>query len=276
MTDALTTARQLCHTACQWPSLAARANLPAVADDSHSNLGWHIQHQALLSHSLGGNATGQRNETSLWRVGFCFADAALLWLRDEQIEDRLPLSTPDKGLDNTSAPAWLDRHLSLVGLDPTSSAELPYTLTAPDNGANFAGVSAATKALGDRYAQAQQVFNSIVTAHRDIAVQPPQIRCWPHHFDLAVLFSLEEGDPETARSIGLGLSPGDETYAEPYFYCSPWPAPQPASLPDPMAPWHWHTQGFTSLVYPYSAPLAQVELSTTVHDAFNSVRKLMA
>ena len=37
----LVAARQACHLACQWPSKAARANLSAKPDDSHSNLGWN-------------------------------------------------------------------------------------------------------------------------------------------------------------------------------------------------------------------------------------------
>ena len=35
-----------------------------------------------------------------------------------------------------------------------------------------------------------------------------------------------ESDAETARSIGVGLSPGDSERPEPYFYVLPWPAPK--------------------------------------------------
>ena len=102
------------------------------------------------------------------------------------------------------------------------------------------------------------------------AVAAPTVRCWPHHFDLATLFALEAGDPETARSVGVGLSPGDGSYAEPYFYCTPWPAPE--NLPEPPGPLHWHTQGFTSLV----CPASRVDVSTDLGDVLSAAVTLAA
>ncbi|MEM1022897.1 MAG: hypothetical protein AAGD10_14835 [Myxococcota bacterium] len=53
------------------------------------------------------------------------------------------------------------------------------------------------------------------------------LRCWPHHFDIGALWTLdEEPDPEKARSVGIGLSPGDELISDPYFYVLPWPKPE--------------------------------------------------
>jgi hypothetical protein len=48
------------------------------------------------------------------------------------------------------------------------------------------------------------------------------------------------------RSVGIGLAAGDESYDEPYFYCSPYPRPD-AALPD-LPAGHWHTEGFFSAV----------------------------
>jgi len=62
------------------------------------------------------------------------------------------------------------------------------------------------------------------------------------------LVSLEEGPPANARSIGVGSSPGDDYYAQPYFYISPWPRFDGEKLPDPPAPGHWHTEGFFGAV----------------------------
>ena len=59
---------------------------------------------------------------------------------------------------------------------------------------------------------------------------------------------LEAGDPETARSVGIGLSPGDATFPEPYFYTNPWPRPALDSLPDAESPRRWHTDGFASVI----------------------------
>jgi hypothetical protein len=54
-----------------------------------------------------------------------------------------------------------------------------------------------------------------------------EVRCWPHHFDLATLITVVASPaPEHARTVGVGLSPGDGAYAEPYFYVTPWPYPK--------------------------------------------------
>lgn len=59
---------------------------------------------------------------------------------------------------------------------------------------------------------------------------------------------LEEGNPETARSVGVGMSPGDETYTQPYFYINPWPHLATGDLPDLPVPGHWHTDGFVGAI----------------------------
>jgi len=76
---------------------------------------------------------------------------------------------------------------------------------------------------------------------------PGPLLCWPHHFDLATLVRLDAGGGESARSVGVGMSPGDEFYAQPYVYLSPWRRFE-GSLPDLPPPGHWHTDGFFGAV----------------------------
>ncbi len=83
--------------------------------------------------------------------------------------------------------------------------------------------SAAPAELERYYAGADRLLRGL----RDLNPGFSPVRCWPHHFDLAMLLPLDPGmDAETARSIGVGLSPGDTERPEPYFYVLPWPAPQ--------------------------------------------------
>lgn len=89
-----------------------------------------------------------------------------------------------------------------------------------------------------------------VVADNTLGAAP--LRCWPHHFDLATLITLDEDEPneDKARSINVGLSPGDDSYDEPYLYVTPWPAP-PTVESEPLAGGgHWHTEGFTAAVLP--------------------------
>ena len=74
-----------------------------------------------------------------------------------------------------------------------------------------------------------------------------EVRLWPHHFDIATLIELDESGGEETRSINVGLSPGDSSYAEPYWYVTPWPTPSKA-LPT-LHVGTWHTEGFTAAVF---------------------------
>lgn len=228
-------ARQLSHATVQWPSRAARANLEPKADDSHSNLCWNEDQYAFVSHFLD---IDQRIQ-----LGFSFKSHSLIWIVDITVVDSLNLT----GVTEHAIKSWCDRHLSEAGLQTTGQVEMPYELDSVDF-AGFAAANAAVelRSLGAWYSRAHSVLTTLGDRFQSIAVSSPDIRCWPHHYDLAALFVLDGGDPENARSIGVGLSPGDENYAEPYFYCTPWPTP--SQLPAAPSPLYWHTEGFTSLV----------------------------
>jgi hypothetical protein len=103
------------------------------------------------------------------------------------------------------------------------------------------------------------------------------LRCWPHHFDIATYVSLEAGDPETARAMGVGMSPGDESYDQPYFYVNPWPHLDSSELPDPPAPGHWHTDGYVGLIATAEEVLSQsddaLDLSRFLENAFDIGRR---
>ncbi|MHB8636551.1 MAG: hypothetical protein ACYC96_08770 [Fimbriimonadaceae bacterium] len=74
------------------------------------------------------------------------------------------------------------------------------------------------------------------------------IRAWPHHFDIATILP----GPGKGSTIGVGLSPGDESYAEPYWYVTPSPLAPVATEKSLPKPWQWHTEGWTGMVLPMS------------------------
>jgi hypothetical protein len=76
------------------------------------------------------------------------------------------------------------------------------------------------------------------------------VRCWPHHFDIAMLVSVR-ADASGTRTIGVGLEPGDEYYAEPYLYVNLFPAPERPELPS-LAVGRWHTSQWLGAVFPGS------------------------
>ena len=50
------------------------------------------------------------------------------------------------------------------------------------------------------------------------------------------------------RAVGIGVSPGDEFYSQPYAYISPWPPLSATNLPSLPQPGRWHTRGFVGVV----------------------------
>ena len=94
-----------------------------------------------------------------------------------------------------------------------------------------------------------------------------EVRCWPHHFDLATLITLS-GSGEEARTVGVGLSPGDDSYREPYYYVTPWPYPRGRLLPE-LPAGRWHTEGWVGAILrgsdlaaaPAGRPAGQVEMA---------------
>lgn len=254
---ALVGARTLAHRAAQWATRAARANLEAAADDSHSSLRWNAEHAWLESQPLATHAGEVR-------IGIRVADLVLVVVRGGGGLANFTLA----GATDAAAGAWIDARLGEVGLKPAGGVKLPYTI--PDHsaaaGAGYA-VAGATDALAELscwYAAAAAALENFRAKLAGLSPGPGAVRCWPHHFDIATLVRLEQGDPETARSVGVGFSPGDDFYAQPYFYVSPWPRLDSVGLPDIPAPGHWHTQGFVGAVATGEAILAQKDRADVV------------
>lgn len=142
---------------------------------------------------------------------------------------------------------WLRQEIAQRGADAERVMMLSYP---PDDfpdhplahAAKFDDQTEARTALVEfyaiTYARLQNIVNSIPMAS--------PVYVWPHHFDMATLISLptSHGEPE---SIGIGFSPGDKTYAEPYWYVSPYPYPEAEKLP-PLTVGFWHTTDWVGAV----------------------------
>lgn len=123
--------------------------------------------------------------------------------------------------------------------DATTAAELPlpdFSLPAHPvaEGAAFHLDPTAATELRRWFHEAWRVIRR-VTDRPDAGA----IRCWPHHFDIAALITVSTGD-DPLRTVGVGMTPGDESYSAPYGYISPWPAPRGRDLPS-LPHGHWHT-----------------------------------
>ena len=255
----LVRARLLAHHAAQWASKTARANLDAVPDDGHASLTWDAAHEVLFCKPLstsGGDV----------RIGLRINGLALVILRDRVILDTFELA----GRRDSVIAVWLDSALRALGLKPASGVRLPYTLpahaVARGSAYNCNGEAEALGELAQWVGAAAEVLEEVRTKFADVHPGAGPVCCWPHHFDIATLVRLEEGSAETARSVGIGFSPGDEYYAQPYVYISPWPRPDIAALPQLPPPGHWHTQGFLGAVATGEAILVHENRAAALRD----------
>ena len=237
----LVEARLQTHYAAQIVSGLGRTLLDKQPDDSHTNLSW--------SRRLGALA-GRRIATERPFSAALEVAALRLLLLDENDEALVGASLD--GMTVSEAYDWLGqgaaaRGASLGdGFTPLHYSMPPHPL---GDGERFSfGETSAFSELARWFHNAELLLEDVREANPGAS----EVRCWPHHFDIAALIDLGED-----RSIGIGLSPGDRYYQEPYFYCSAYPQPDAASLPElGDGPGRLHTHEFTSIVVTGSELLA--------------------
>jgi len=239
-------ARLQLHHAAQVVASAGVTFLEPRPDDGHPNFGWVEGLGALVGHRLPG--AGARIGLRVGQPAWIVVDA------DGSIRDELGLD----GRTLEDGYAWLAEATAAAGAKPPSAGRRRAAYEIPDHatarGARFACVPAeAFVELAGWFANGQLSLDALAARSPGAS----EVRCWPHHFDLGALLTLAPG-PEGApdRSIGVGLSPGDADYAEPYAYVSPWPYPKPGALPTLRGGGRWHTEGHTSAVLTASELLA--------------------
>jgi hypothetical protein len=226
-------ARLQLHWAGQLLTAAADAVHGSTADDSHSNLGWDGSRGALMGRA---------------HAGLRFVDLSIVF---DDRDDELALA----GRTLDEARAWLAPR---VGAQSLSLRDYDMPAHPVSGGATFDTIDAIEyDAVAQWYAVADELFTDIRTGHAAAS----EVRCWPHHFDIATLITIEAADdPHDAKSIGVGMSPGDNSYDQPYWYVNPWPRPaESGELPTLAAGAKWHTDGWFGAVLTQPTPTDDVQ-----------------
>lgn len=241
---ALSDARVQLHWAAQAVAGVGRTLNTARADDSHTNFCWSETHQALLQEPIDGVTCGLRlSDLTILVIG---ARTDELSLRGRTLDDAF---------------AFVESHFGQRLQRP--NVDLPDHAVA--RGARFDADEAHLAELARYFADAASLLGD-------------GARCWPHHFDIATLITLS-GHGENARTIGTGLSPGDAGTAEPYYYVTPWPYPDPSLLGE-LTIGRWNTVGWTGAVLSASS-FAQVDrqeelVRSFIEEAQRCIRALAA
>ncbi len=230
-------ARLELHYAIQLPMRASKIILQKKPDYSHTSLDFSAKKNAFTTHNL--------NENNL-HVGVTINDM-MLYIEDDQSCNEFYL------LGNTQAQAsqWLQSELNKhhIGTDNFDKGGFKLPPHGIADGKKYQCCEQDAFAnLAIWYHNATLLLERLAVKYADIQPGASQIYCWPHHFDLAILITFDKNNPETARSVGVGLSPGDHFFNQPYFYTNPWPANSQMNFPDLLAPGFWNLEGFISAI----------------------------
>jgi len=237
----LSLARLQAHHAAQWLARAARAYVPFQPDDSHTNLGWNDTLDGFTTHRL---KEGER-------LSLRIADFTLVLHRDERSAPMQSFSLD--GSTDAQARQWLGeqlraRNLDAHALDAPSPYDMPARAVTKGAACGMADLADALVELAAWFANAEFLLVRVQRQMIGRNLAASDVRCWPHHFDLATSISFPTREADATGYVGAGLSPGDKYYDEPYFYVSVYPKPDSAALPPPPKLGHWHTHEFTAAV----------------------------
>ena len=230
----LNKARMQAHYAVQWLARCARAYVSARPDDSHTNLGWDERAGGFSTHSFGDGTC----------LHLRISDLTLVVLNAARNPPWLSLD----GRTDADVRVWLGGELSAKGfnlqkLDHPSPYEMPVHALMNGGRYSIGGIIDALRDLSVWFANANAVLSNVRQQLESRGLNPPAVRCWPHHFDLDSLILL--GGEKT---IGVGFSPGDDYYDEPYFYVSVYPEQDGMVLPHMSPIGHTHTHEFRAAI----------------------------
>lgn len=203
---ALAAERLQIHFAIRTLASAAHALREHAPDDSHSNLGVTPHGMRLFTHEL--TQAGDRQlGLELTTLKLCVLDheveTASFELEGHRVEDAL---------------AWAGEALGHAGPLPLRTFPDFPEHDLEHDGRFQLGSAKSRSVLGQWFAMADRALNSILGDDSRAGVR----RIWPHHFDLGGLVDLGDG-----RGVGLGMSPGDQLFDQPYLYTYAYPTPEP-------------------------------------------------
>lgn len=270
----LTDARQQLHQAAQIVAAVGISYLEPRKDYGHGSFIWLENLEAFAIEEV--KAEGR------YQFGLHPGNFVLLVIQGGRTTARFPLDHRTQ----MEAIEWLKQQLSASGLEPHRfTMEKKYTIpTYPqsENEPFLARNRDAFAELAAYFANAHAMLQAVAETFTGIS----EIRCWPHHFDLAatIPFPAKKSNSEEVPMIALGLSPGDEFYGEPYFYIYPWPYPDldDISLPELPEGGLWHREKWFGSVLPamriIAQPASEGQIATCVNffqEAINISRSLL-
>jgi hypothetical protein len=233
----LTDATLELHWAAQFLASAGQTFAEPSPDDSHRAMSWSPKLTALVSAPFAGAYP--------FRAALRPSDLTLLLVdRADNVLGAHPLS----GTSRDEGYEWMSLGMATyLGGAPPVVGRPDYDM--PDHpiqhGARFSPPSESLITLEALYDTAASTLGDIVSQRDDAS----GVLCWPHHFDMATLITLERGDDGApTKTVGVGMAPMGGGFAHWYWYVTPWPYPDASALPALGPRGTWHTEGWTGAI----------------------------
>lgn len=225
------------HWAVQYIAAMGQTFVEERGDDSHRAMTWDREKRMFIGEPFAGAYP--------FRVALRPADLTLLLIdRTDEALGTFELA----GRTRAEGFEWLAIGMATyLGGSPPRIERPDWTM--PDHPVRSdepfsTGNDAERRTLSALYDTAAETIERLIGDRDDAGT----IRCWPHHFDIAALITLEEDDSGDAKkTVGVGMAPTGGGYDSWYWYVSPWPYPEESELPD-IDRGTWETVGWTGAV----------------------------
>ena len=105
---------------------------------------------------------------------------------------------------------------------------------------------------GDACVELARWYAGAEVVLRELAAITPNsspVRCWPQRLDLRTRITVASADgPRSDLAILVGMSPGDTTFPEPYWYVAPTTMVSSVTVPALSHGAEWHVGEWTGAV----------------------------
>lgn len=224
------------HWAAQIVAATAQTFAEPREDDSHRALSWDPGLQAFVGTPLAGaypfRASVRPSDMTLQLLDRAGEALGSLPLAGQTLDEAYSWLSVGLATYMGGAPRALDRPEFDIPSHPVGSGK-PFTQ----------GLLEERDTLSALYDAAHAILSELVEQRDDAS----SVLCWPHHFDIATLLTLQDS-AEVKKTVGVGMAPLGGGYDSWYWYATPWPYPDPANLPELDSPGAWHTEGWVGIV----------------------------
>ncbi|MEM7413895.1 MAG: hypothetical protein AAF389_00275 [Gemmatimonadota bacterium] len=225
------------HWAAQYLASIGQTFAKPAEDDSHRAMSWDADLRAFVSAPMAGPYP--------FRAALRPTDTTLLLIDRTGAElGALPLA----GVRRDEGYEWLATGLATyLGGAPPSIGRPDYDMPshAVSSGAEAFSEPTAGPSLEALYDAAADTLHQLANRRPDAS----DILCWPHHFDIATLLTVDDGSADgVTKTVGVGMAPMGGGYDTWYWYVTPYPYPAHERLGELSGPGRWHTEGWTGAV----------------------------